>query len=248
MCVYLHIHTQCLWTAKINKGRSRSRDWSPRCEATLHAATCVPGWGGCVSINHTYCFLVCRYMSTLESFSLLLDDNKKVVQCRAASIVGILKSVHHQSFRCLRPWLSCLIWEQMEVWQHTLLDNVHFSFLSTPIVSLLNMKSSVLQRKVPGLLSSSACCSELNKWKRMNMSSSTCVTVCVCAFLLQPCWPADLMSSSVATVPAFTAPSSATRCTTVWTTATSQAASTVSDTNFLPLLKKKCMFQYTLWI
>lgn len=53
--------------------------------------------------------------------------------------------------------------------------------------------------------------------------------MCVYVFLLQPCWRADPMSSSAVTVPAYTAPSSATRFTTVRTTAMSRAASTVSE-------------------
>lgn len=96
ICVYIYTYIFSVYELLKLIKREADPEIDARCDAMLRAATCVPGCGSCVSINHTYCFLVCRYMSTLESFPLLLDVNKKVVQYLAASIVGILKSVHHQ--------------------------------------------------------------------------------------------------------------------------------------------------------
>lgn len=60
----------------------------------VYADMC-PGCSSCVSINHIYCFLVWRYMSALENLVFAGDVNKNVRRLHAASIVGILKIIHH---------------------------------------------------------------------------------------------------------------------------------------------------------
>lgn len=74
-----------------------------------------------------------------------------------------------------------------------------------------SLHTRMLLKRLKGIYTSSL------RWSGLDLH------VCV----LQPCWPAVQTSSSVATVPASTEPNSATRSTTVSTTAMSPAASTV---------------------